>query len=347
MDGCSHGQEQADCSRLGSPKRRGVKRIGASFVVGALGLGGVGGIVLLPAPNRAAAAHRPVAVRHRARAVPARVVPIVRPPLHGEGVWHAGSFDVGGSAPIRFATLRPDPANPSVLAYVAWIDHTRTRLALYPGYANPPTAAPRGSGEVPYGQRWRLLATFNGGFKWKAGPAGFLINGRADEPLLPGLGTIVAHPDGRVDIVRWHGPSTLPTLTLARQNLRLLVDNGRPDPNVDNVAEWGTTLGGGTAVWRTSIGIDRHGNLLYAAADQQTPSSLAALMIHVGAARAIELDINPEWVSFNGYAKRGGRNPIKLVPNPQESSARWLDPDSRDFFAVYTRAGSGALVPFR
>jgi hypothetical protein len=187
----------------------------------------------------------------------------------------------------------------------------------------------------------------NAGFKWRAGPAGFLVNGRTDEPLLLGLGTVVGHPDGRVDIVRWHGPSTLPTLTLARQNLRLLVDEGGPDPSVGNVALWGTTFGGGAAVWGTSIGIDRHGNLLYAAADYQTPLSLAALMIRIGAVRAIELDINPEWASFNGYARRGGRSPIELVPNPQESFARWLYPDGRDFFAVYTRAGGGALVPFR
>jgi hypothetical protein len=317
-------------------------------VVGALGLViAVGGVVLVQAPTRAAAARRPVAVQAAARAAPARVVPVVRPPFRGEGIWRAGSFDVGGSAPIQVTTFRPDPAKPGVLADVAWVDHTRTRLALYPGYADPPRASPRGLAEVPYGQRWRLLATFNGGFKWKAGPAGFLINGRAYEPLVRGLGTVVAHPDGRVDIVRWHGPSTLPSLTLARQNLPLLVDNGRPNPNVGNVSAWGGTLGGGTAVWRTSIGIDRHGNLLYAAADQQTPSSLAALMIHVGAVRAIELDINPEWVSFNGYAKRGGRNPIKLVPNPQESSARWLSPDSRDFFVIYTRAGGDPLVPFQ
>jgi len=348
MDERCDRQAQAGNDGLRSQVSSGARRLVTSVVVGGLGLGiAVAGSVLLQTPTRAAAARHPVTVRHPVRVVPARVVPVVRPPLRGEGIWHAGSFVVGGSAPIQVTTLRPDPASPGVVAYVAWIDRTRTRLALYPGYADPPSASPRGPAEVPYGQRWRLLATFNGGFKWKAGPAGFLINGRADEPLLPGLGTILAHPDGRVDIVRWHGPSTLPTLTLARQNLRLLVDNGRPDPNVGNVAVWGATLGGRSAVWRTAVGIDRHGNLLYAAADYQTPSSLASLMIHVGAVRAIELDINPEWASFNGYAKRGGRDPIKLVPNPQESSARWLSPDSRDFFAVYTRAGGGALVPFR
>ncbi len=288
-----------------------------------------------------------VATRPPAPSPPRRIAPVVRPPLAGEGVWHPGSFKVGGSAPIWVTSFRPDPANPWVVAYVAWIDHTRTSLALYPGYTDPPTASPRGSGEVPYGQRKRLLATFNGGFKWTAGPAGFLINGHADEPLVRGLGTLVAHPDGRVDIVRWHGPPTLRTLVLARQNLPLLVDRGQPNPTVGNVYAWGATLHGVNAVWRSSLGIDRHGNLLYAAADYQTPASLAALMIHIGAVRAIELDINPTWVTFNGYATRGGLNPIKLVPNNQESANRWLSPDSRDFFAVYTRAGGGALVPFR
>lgn len=304
--------------------------LAVSLAAAALG-GGAPGRAAAPAPSLG----------------PERIVPVVRPALPGEGVWHAGSYAVGGSAPIRTATYRPDPANPGVVAYVAWIDHTDTSLALYPGYANPPVATPRGNGEIPHGQRWRLLATFNGGFKWTFGPAGFVVNGHADEPLVRGLGTIVAHRDGRVDIVRWHGPPTLGSLVVARQNLPLLVNAGRPNPNVGNGPMWGQTLGGGPAVWRTAIGIDRHGNLLYAAADQQTAASLAALMVHVGAVRAIELDINPEWASFNTYRHRGGRDPVQFVPNPQESAYRWLVPDSRDFFAVYTRAGGGAAVPFR
>ncbi len=249
--------------------------------------------------------------------------------------------------PIRVTTFRPDPANPGLIAYVAWIDHNATRLALYPGYANPPVAQSRGSAEIPSGQRWRLLATFNGGFKWTWGPAGFLINGVSDEPLVRGLGTVVAYPSGRVDVVAWHGPPTLRRLDLARQNLPLLVNHGRPAPNVGDIGAWGTTVGGVSAVWRSALGIDSNGNLLYAAADSQTPSSLAALMIHVGAKRAIQLDINPTWVSFYGYLKRGGQDPLQFVPNPNESRYRWLSPDSRDFFAVYTRAGDGPRVPFR
>jgi hypothetical protein len=35
-----------------------------------------------------------------------------------------------------------------------------------------------------------------------------------------------------------------------------------------------------------------------------------------------------------------------VVPNPQEPSNRYLTPDARDFFVVYTRAGGGPFVPF-
>ena len=43
------------------------------------------------------------------------------------------------------------------------------QLALYPGRYEPPSATPRGPMEVPHGQRWRLLATFNSGFIYRDG----------------------------------------------------------------------------------------------------------------------------------------------------------------------------------
>lgn len=101
------------------------------------------------------------------------------------------------------------------------------------------------------------------------------------------------------------------------------------------------------AVWRTGVGVTRRGDLVYAAGDNQTAASLASLLLRLGAYRAVELDINPEWPSFITYQRRGGRDPVKLVPNPQQSSSRYLTPDARDFFAVYTRLGGSASVPFR
>ena len=280
---------------------------------------------------------------------PPRIVPLLRPALPGEGVWQATGQLVRGRPPVLVTTFRPDRDYPRVVAFVAWIDHTRTQLALYPGRYEPPGASPRGPMEVPTGQRYRLLATFNSGFTYADGHGGFAVDGQTVTPLVDGMGTLVAYPDGHVDVTTWHGGAGVPRwLVLARQNLPLIVDRGRPNPTLDDSSRWGDTLGGAVRVWRSAVGIDRHGNLIYAAADLQTVRTLAALLIHAGAVRAIELDINPEWPSFITYSSTGGRDPIKLVPNGQQSAGRYLVPDDRDFFAVYKRlAGATATVPFR
>jgi hypothetical protein len=202
---------------------------------------------------------------------------------------------------------------------------------------------------VPFGQRGRLLATFNSGFTYKDGRGGFAVNGSTATPLRDGQGTVVAYRDGRVDVISWRGrPNPGRAVVLARQNLPLLVNQGRPNPTIDNGSSWGNTLGNAVRVWRSGVGIDRHGNLLYAAADYQTARTLAAILVHAGAVRAIELDINPEWPSFITYPLPGGRDPVKLVPNYQQPATRYLVPDDRDFFAVYGRVPHGlSRVPFR
>jgi hypothetical protein len=257
--------------------------------------------------------------------------------------WRPASFSVGGTSPVFVSTRL---ANGST-AYVAWIDHTRTELALYPGTAEPAVASPRGLGEVPQGERWRLLATFNGGFKSNANDGGFLVNGTASEPLQRGDGTLVEYRNGSVAILDWEGRTNPRSLVLARQNLPPLVWAGRANPAVSDFRRWGITYGGGAAVWRTAIGVTGHGDLVFAAANGQTAASIATLMVELGAVRAIELDINPQVPTFIGYARRGGRDPTAFVPNPMQRSTRYLTPDSRDFFAVYTRAGGGPFVPFR
>ena len=117
----------------------------------------------------------------------------------------------------------------------------------------------------------------------------------------------------------------------------MIVSAGRPNPNLNDGAEWGATLGNAVQVWRSGIGVDRHGNLLYAAANDQTVGSLAAILIHAGAVRAMELDINSYWVSFNAYAGPGAQQPSKLLEGMERPAERYLAPDDRDFFAVYRR----------
>lgn len=304
----------------------------------------------LPAVGSPAVARRETASRGAVRPPrPSRIRPVVRPALPGEGVWQPAGALVHGRPAVLAAAFRPEAAYPRNVAYVAWIDHTRTQVALYPGRYEPPAGSPRGVMQVPYGERWRLLATFNSGFTYSDGHGGFAVNGRAYEPLRRGLGTLVGYRNGRVDVISWHGgPVPRAEVAFARQNLPLLVDAGRPNPEIGNGSLWGSTLGNAIRVWRSGVGVDKHGNLLYVAADYQTAASLAHALIHVGAVRAIELDINAEWPSFITYALHGGRDPSKLVPNSQQSSSRYLVPDDRDFFAVYRRApGRDQAVPLR
>jgi hypothetical protein len=294
----------------------------------------------LPVPAQGLVVSRP---RHAY--LPPPIAPVVKPPLKGEGLWRTTGAAVNGGPPVLITVFRPDPNYPRVVAYVAWIDATRTQLALYPGRYEPPSGSPRGPMRVPQGERHRLLATFNSGFKYADGGGGFYVNRHTYEPLVRGKATLVAYTDGTVDIVSWKGGPAGPTVVLARQNLPLIVNGGKRNPTLNASQSWGSTLGNAVRVWRTAVGVDRHGNLLYLAAPAQTAPSLAAAIIHAGAVRAMELDINAEWPSFITY--RGG-HPRKIVPNSMQSATRYLAPDDRDFFAVYQRVpGASFAVPFK
>jgi phosphodiester glycosidase len=126
-------------------------------------------------------------------------------------------------------------------------------------------------------------------------------------------------------------------VSFARQNLPLIVSDGHVNPNLNDSAEWGATLGNAVLVWRSGVGVDRRGNLIYAAANDQTVRSLAETLLHAGAVRAMELDINSYWVSFITYRTAGGHDPVNLLPDMNRSPLRYLEPDDRDFFAVYAR----------
>ena len=299
----------------------------------------------LPATNAPVAVHRQ---RAAAAYRPPRIRPLIRPVIPGEGIWQPAGLLVHGQPAIRTAEYRPSRDYPRIVAYLAWVDHRQTQLALYPGRYQPPSHQPRGPMMVPSGQRWRLLATFNSGFTWDDGRGGFALDGRSYTPLSKGMGTLVGYRDGRVDIVSWRGGTGPgPIVAFARQNLPLIVDHGRPNPNLSDSQQWGYTLGNAVMVWRSAVGIDRHGNLIYAAADHQTVRTLAAILVRAGAVRAIELDINAEWPTFNVYAHYGGNDPSKLVPNSMQAATRYLSPDDRDFFVIYRRVpGGSGLVPF-
>jgi hypothetical protein len=302
---------------------------------------------VLPAVGVALARAAP---RHRARAAvwPPRIKPVFAHPLPGEGVWRGTGALVDGRRPALVTTFRTELDYPQIVAYVAWFDHTRTALAFYPGRYEPPNAPIRGPMSVPYGQRWRLFATFNAGFTYIDGRNGSAINGRTYEPLKDGLATLIGYRDGRLQIKTWTGsPDVGADIAFARQSLPPIIVNGKLNPALNDSSQWGATLGNAVRVWRTGVGIDRRGNLIFAAANDQTVVTLAQILQRAGAVQAMQFDINPEWPSLITYVHSHGLVPTKVVPNVMQPATRYLVPDDRDFFAVYRRLPGPVTVPFK
>ena len=269
---------------------------------------------------------------------PHRVAPLFHPALAGEGIWRATRPGAGTDAPLLISTLRNQPEYPRVVAGLAWINTKRSRITLNPGRQEPSVSIPRGSMDVPRASRGTLLASFNSGFKLSDSRGGFVLNGHTYATMQDGLATIVGYRDGRVDVLDWqYGPRAPSSVLFARQNLPLIVDEGRPSQNLGNGSEWGATVGNAVLVWRSGIGVDRHGNLIYAAGEDQSVRSLANTLAHAGAVRAMELDINSYWVSFITYGAPGAGAPVNLLPGMERPATRYLTPDDRDFFAVYSR----------
>jgi hypothetical protein len=282
------------------------------------------------------------------RAWPPNIRPVFTHPLPGEGVWKRTGPPIDGGPPVLVTVFRTDRAYPRLLAYAAWFDRTRTAIAFYPGRYEPPKAAVRGPMMVPYGQRWRLLATFNSGFTYAYGGNGSSDNGRVNEPFKVGNATLVGYKDGRLAIVRWNRKSNARrNVAWARQSLPPIVWNGKLNPNLDNSLKWGEALGGSVRVWRTGVGIDRRGNLIFVAAEGQTVMSLARVLKHAGAVRAMQFDINPFWHTLITYTHHHGLHPTMVEPQPNHSANRYLVPDDRDFFAVYRRLPGSVTVPFK
>jgi len=280
--------------------------------------------------------------------LPPKIKPVFPAPLAGEGIWRPSGPPVKGGPPVLVATFRTETAYPQIVAYVAWFDHTRTNIAYYPGRYEPPHATLRGPTEVPFSQRYRLLATFNSGFIYADGLNGDALDGVTNEPMTRGNATVVAYKSGAVNIISWRG-GTSPgrNIAWARQSLPLIIDNGKLNPKLSLGTEWGYTLGNSVRTWRTGLGIDKRGNLIYASANYQTVITLANILKRADAVRAMELDINPEWYTLITYRHRHGLIPTQVPPNYQQATTRYLVPDDRDFFAVYRRLRGPVRVPLK
>ena len=183
-----------------------------------------------------------------------------------------------------------------------------------------------------------LIAAVNGGFKLTYRDVGFMSGGHVASALKSGLASVVTYTNGTTDIGAWREgvPSPARTVFSVLQNQRLLVDRGLAAASVSTciIACWGETIGSRTSVARSGLGITANGQLVWAAGEELLPAELAAALIGAGAVRAIELDINPDWVAGYLYTHhRGGPSPIPVVPGQLGIGGKLLEPYSRDFLA--------------
>lgn len=236
------------------------------------------------------------------------------------------------------ALIERTPAGLAVMSF----DQRVVELHLHSGTIDAGTLGWRYGPVLARGERPHLVAAFNGGFRLSTGAGGFEAYGHIAIPLRDGLGSIVTYSDGTTDIGSWQRevPAAGKHVVSVRQNLSLLVDHGAPAPDVGCLSCWGATLGGIPDPARSGLGITAEDNLVWVGAEKLTSLGLARALIAAGAVRAVELDINPEWVAGYFYGHRGGRGPLAPVaalPSQRGIPGQFLAPWSRDFFAILAR----------
>jgi hypothetical protein len=92
---------------------------------------------------------------------------------------------------------------------------------------------------------------------------------------------------------------------------------------------------------RSGLGITADGALIYAVGSYLHLYDLARALKHAGAVRAMQLDIHTQWLAFNVFQPTSRRGPelsaTKLIASMRHPSQRYLEPDDRDFVAVFIR----------
>jgi hypothetical protein len=261
--------------------------------------------------------------------------------LPGEGRWVPGRLDASGVPTLYTTFVQPDPAHASVVAGIAWIRASDTVAHLVAGTTQPGGPTWPGGARVAPKDVPSLVATFNSGWRFQDLLGGFYENGRYSRPLEQGAGSIVIDRAGRVTIGRWgQDVSMSPSVVAVRQNLHLIVVGGAAAPGIaDASGPWGVPGNQRQFTWRSGLGVDARGNLIYVAGNHMTLRVLTNALVAAKAVRAVELDMHTGMVFFARWvqSKGGAVAPQKLLPSMPSAADRFLRADQRDFFYVTLR----------
>ncbi len=274
--------------------------------------------------------------------IPAKLTSPAGKPLPGEGQWRV--LETVKGQPAMFGTfLRPSSVYTSYVAGIVSMDQRLVSFQLRPGAEDPGSGNWKAQPWFPPGTRTGLIGTFNGGFKLDTSGGGFYLNGVTRGTLTKGAASVVYYRNGTIKIGVWGRDLHMTSQVVGvRQNLKLIVDHGQVPASVnsDVEANWGATLGGGYYVWRSGLGITADGRIIFVYGPALNVQELADLLHEAGAVEALQLDINPYWMSFEYYQPDGhpaDPTPVNLLPTQQQTAYRYYSVYSRDFTAVYAR----------
>jgi hypothetical protein len=275
---------------------------------------------------------------------PTPIVPVASPVIPGEGQWSPAGRPVDGIPAVYETTLRPDAIHTSYVVGVAWMDADLLKATLYSGSQIPGDGPFTHAAPIPPSADTSLVAAFNAGFLMSNADGGYYTDGRTIYPLRPGAASFVVYADGASTVGEWGRDVTMtPDVVSVRQNLDLLVDGGQPVPGLSatDTSQWGYTLGNQVYVWRSGLGVTANGALVYVGGPGLNITDLANLLARAGAVRAMELDINTDWVSFATYQPATPSGPATpangtdLLPNMVGTPDRYFESYwARDFITM-------------
>jgi hypothetical protein len=273
-------------------------------------------------------------------APPANVVSPASKALSGEGVWQPTKILVNGQVAVRITRVRPDSVHTSFLDTLIWMDPKLLAFQQIPGTLEPKGNYDHGTGMVAKALRPFYVAGINGGYKTVNMHGGFYFKGQTVIPLRTDVATLLTYPDGSIDVANWGRDKIKPGYLTARQNLPMLVENGKNQVTDNNAAQWGNlawgTASGGNFVWRSAIGVRADGTVVHLVGPSMSQSDLADLMVRAGAVRAMCLDMNNGWASSFLYGPYGQGVPVD--PQILRSPSRFLLSSTRDFIAVFAKS---------
>jgi hypothetical protein len=271
--------------------------------------------------------------------------PFVDTPLAGEGDWSATGRTVLGTPAVYTAFMRPDPIHTSLVAGFMWMDPKLLKAVHVPGLKEPAGAPQKYGAQIPNELRPSTVVAFNSAFRLDDARGGFWDEGNEVRPLINGQASFVIDKDGTANVVAWGRERNLDAnVAQVRQNLALVVDNGQSAAGLDSEAttKWGATVGNQVLVWRSGVGVDKNGGIMYIAGPGLSVNQLAELFLRAGAVRAMELDINSDWTTAYIFQQTDPNNPgaifgDKLLPDMKRNGDRYLVPGERDFVTMVAR----------